>query len=214
MVQPPEETPQIQRWKERARQSQLALWILDETTADIERRLSPDASPYEILGISHLVRRLLLDGNNVIDAARRDTELPPPVFHCTPFHAPNAPSEGSLYWVEDGEPELQLAFALNTFSEHSVALSLKELLQTPVALYRSMPLSVRDYVRAYAHVIGGVHLGRPDSDAERMLQTYVAFTTPGLGGGAAAATLQGIGRVVYTALHDLTTRSWSALSGS
>ncbi len=179
----------------------LARWLLPHRLADLEGRLDPSADRYSKLGISLIIRSLLIDGQNIESLARNRGEITPPIFSYTPYKPQEGPVRDGLHWVENGVPTLIFATTTSAFTSPTVQSDLKGFLKAPVAQIESTPVSVQEFVKAYAHVLGGVHLGRPDSDAQKLLHAASAAISQAVNGWSAA--LQHIGVVTLRALKPI-----------
>lgn len=138
-------------------------WLLLETMADIERRVQ-SVDRYTVLGLAPLLRKLLVDGEPLLQAVRRNRRKPAVAFPLRPFVLPGEERD------RDGW-NLVLAYGNDELvgDADTGALSLKQFLAAPVAAWRGMPLSVLDVIKHYAHVEGGVHLGAPDGEFNQRL---------------------------------------------
>jgi len=138
----------------------LAEWLLVETVADVRRRSNgPDPSRYELLGIAPLIRKLLLDGTSLVDTVRTTRPEIPVQFRIRPWNAPAAEDGAALppglWLLRLGGPELVGG------PESRARMSVGEFINTRVGIVNGADLTVRDVVRYYAHVEGGVHFGEP-----------------------------------------------------
>lgn len=147
-------------------QTILAEWLFVETIDDLNRRIKePDIqNRYQLLGIAPLLRKLLLDKPpliNTIRAVRPDIS--------TKFHISQ--------WSDPGDDSLPFYLRLAgpepvAHSDEPYLPKLKQFIGAKVGQARDLPLTVRDVVRYYAHVEGGVHFGKPTSDAEGILSEF------------------------------------------
>jgi hypothetical protein len=145
----------------------LAEWLFVETVVDVRRRSHHPAARnrYELLGIAPLLRKLLIDSRpllNTVQAARLDVVTD---FRIKPWSAPDDSQSSAefSYHLQLGGPELVGG------PEEPRARKLKHFLSATVGFIEGKPLTVREVVRYYAHVEGGVHFGVPASDEERVL---------------------------------------------
>lgn len=176
----------------------MALWLLPERLADLHARIHSKATRYEILGIAAIVRSLILDPMTIESVARRRGAMPAPVFRYTPYEVRQGRSPGGLHWHDSGEHTLIFATAHSEFTRPTVSADLRSFLKAPAAQLRNEPVSVKQFVVAYANVLGGVHLGRPRSPHEDLLRTMVASLEDHTIHWS--HTLQYIGWVTYRAL--------------
>jgi hypothetical protein len=145
----------------------IAEWLFVETVADIRQRSEhPRArSRYELLGIAPLLRKLLIDGSpllNTVRAARPEIRTE---FRIRQWSASDNSQHGKdlPYLLRLGGPELIGGPLDPTLPK------LHHFLGAKVGLVEGRPLTVRDVVKYYAHVEGGVHFGVPDEGAQRVL---------------------------------------------
>ena len=150
------------------------MWLLPEMLADLRKRSDAAATRYEMLGIAGIVRALLLDPMTIESTARRRPAIPSPRFSYTPYEPQTEPALGGLYWHESGVSTVVFATADEKFTRPTVTTDLRRFLRAPVGQLREQLVTVKEYVHAYSHVLGGVHLGRPKSPHEDALQSLVA----------------------------------------
>lgn len=153
----------------------LAEWLLVETVQQIRTRLSPDATLYERLMLSALVRRALIDGRPLADAARSRLRLPKPTFLFTPDVSiapapPQGPQTAQSRWVPMGQ--------LGVPAGGGIEYTLKDFLRVQIGSLRGVPITVRSLVKYFANVYGGVHHGVPESDVERFFQQTLVSVEP------------------------------------
>lgn len=143
----------------------LAEWLFVETVADIRHRSQNpgDRSRYELLGIAPLLRKLLLDGSPLVDIVRAGRPEVLLEFRVRPWRPPVTDVKGGTlaYALRLGGPELVGG------PDDPPVETLRELVGARVGLVDGRDLTVRDVVRYYAHVEGGVHFGVPKEPAER-----------------------------------------------
>lgn len=145
----------------------LAEWLFVETVDDVRRRSQNPGSRtrYELLGIAPLLRKLLIDARpllNTVRAAHPDTLTD---FRIKEWSAPNDSRYDTdlPYLLQLGGPELVGG------PEDSVLPKLKHFIGARVGLVQGRLLTVRDVVKYYANVEGGVHFGMPEEDTQRVL---------------------------------------------
>lgn len=144
---------------------QAAEWLLRNSIPDMRRRIA-STDDYERLGLAALLRRSLLDGQPVLNLARKRHRLPSPTFGYTPLPA--------------DEPKLSLPFyvrAGGAFAEPSTSGTIDNLLAARVAVFEGGPVSVKDFTRVFAHVEGAVHLRAPKEPLERYIRDLFAVST-------------------------------------
>jgi hypothetical protein len=148
-------------------ETMLAEWLFVETVADVRRRSRhPGArSRYELLGIAPLLRKLLLDARPLLNTVRAARPEIPTDFRIRQWSAPDDIRYDTElpYLLRLGGPELVGG------SEDPAMPKLKHFIGARVGLVRGRPLSVREVVRYYANVGGGVHFGVPEDDAQSVL---------------------------------------------
>lgn len=142
----------------------LAEWLLVETVADVRRRsIEPGArSRYELLGIAPLLRKLLIDGQPLLNTVRPVRPEVRTEFRIRQWSAAEdaQPGEDLPYLLQLGGPELVGG------PEDSALPKLKHFIGARVGMVRGRPLTVREVVKYYANVEGGVHFGVPREDAQ------------------------------------------------
>lgn len=124
-----------------------------ETLADLERRSGDQASEYEALLISALLRKLLLDAHSLVDEVNRDRRIKIR-YRISNTQPPNLP--GLVAWnALDGlDPE--------TASTSTPKLvSVDGLLRQPVMISDGRLYTVKDLISHQANAAGAVHLGPP-----------------------------------------------------
>ncbi|MEV8023422.1 hypothetical protein [Microbacterium sp. NPDC080220] len=143
--------------------------LLAWTLPDLEQRSRPDADFYETLGLAAILRRTLTDKHPVVNSARARLRLPGPIFEFTPFDVPppSPPGHGLTP---------MLALAGDEFTEPTERANLRRFLSTPAGHLYSEPVSVRDMIDYFANVNGAVHLGKPKSRFEEVVQQFVVST--------------------------------------
>lgn len=158
-----------------------------------------------MLGIAGILRALLIDPNTVEAAARRRLHIAAPTFECTPFPIASSWPPNGLHLNAAGEPtkRLILSVADPTFTKPSISTGLKGFLRTTVARYVDDPISVLDFVKIHAHVLGGVRLGKSTNDRDLMIQSIMSIVGDDMTQWTRA--LQGIGIVTHRALLPVTT---------
>ncbi len=145
----------------------LAEWLFVETVTDIQQRSEHPGkrSRYELLGIAPLLRKLLIDRHpllNTVRAARPEVRTD---FRIRQWSAPEDGQQGKdlPYLLRLGGPEL-------IGGPNDPALpKLQHFIGAKVGLVQGRPLTVRDVVKYYANVEGGVHFGVPDEGAQHIL---------------------------------------------
>lgn len=178
------------------------------TVDDVRARLeSLDA--YEVLGMSALLRKLLLDEHPLVDQVNRQYRLPLRFEISevdTPYHRMVMES-GPVFWsLQDGlDPNTSLV------ERARVNVTRDKLLATPVLMVKGVKYSVRDVILYEANVMGGVHAGSPTQVREHALagvrNIYIGGDTR-----ASLRQLKSIARVILKGirpLHDAVKRQSS-----
>lgn len=166
-------------------------WLFEMSLRDIEHRVSFDrTSPehaYQRLGIAPLLRKLLLDGEPLIQRIRRVHPDVPVVFTVGHVRRDRVTVTGDsvIGMIEPPQP---------------VELGLKQFLGHPFMQVTGSTITVGDVIRHFAHVDGGVHLGKPQNDSERVLSRVAPMLF--IGGGWTIA-LSELGRVTLAACAPL-----------
>ncbi|MDA1330530.1 MAG: hypothetical protein DWG76_06775 [Chloroflexi bacterium] len=170
-----------------------------ETIGDLKKRLE-STNEYEILGISGLLRKLLIDNNPLVHQVNRnykkklDFEISVDQFFEN-LDKPGIPRP-EMYFVQDGiDPETSRP------GKASKSVGLQALLATPVMLIKEKVYSVKDIVKFEANVMGGVHSGYPDSSQEQISVISAEISIGGFR--ASLRQLKAIGRIVVRALEPL-----------
>lgn len=148
-------------------ETMLAEWLFVETVADVRRRSEdPGArTRYELLGIAPLLRKLLIDACPLLNTVRAARPEVPTEFRIRQWRAPeDSRYDADLpYLLRLGGPELVGG------PEDPVLPKLKQFIGARVGLVQGLPLTVREVVKYYANVEGGVHFGVPAEEAQRLL---------------------------------------------
>jgi hypothetical protein len=131
-----------------------------ETLDDLEARATWDASEYNLLRMSALLRELLVDGrSSLVVQANRTRRLR------LRYHVRTAPaSAGLVAWLGIDPEEAAEGGPVKS-------LTLDELLAVGMVFAPSMTFSVRDLITYGSNVLGGVHIGDP-SDAHQGLRDH------------------------------------------
>jgi hypothetical protein len=178
-------------------QMMFAEWLFVETVADLRNRSQHPAtrSRYELLGIAPLLRKLLTDRGDpllvTINRARREIR---PQFRIRPWEMSEGTDESLNYLIRLSGPEL-------VGGTETPALTAKQFLAARVGLLEGEDLSVKQIVRYYAHVEGGVHFGTPNEDGQEAMSGMAPVL---LGNTTGQIEILGyLGQVVVDALTPL-----------
>jgi len=192
MTSTPELPPQPISWAAPGHETEYyARWLFLHTYDDLRDRVKAEESDrYKILGISPLLRKLLIDGKSLAHVVRANAKESPLKFAYTPHVS--RPLRPEARWV--------FASAWSDFFEPSVTTGLREFLAAPFGETRnSKTFTVKEYVLHYAHVEGGVHIGDPKDELSAFL-VKVTPTEIEMGFGLLRG-LASIGTVVLAALR-------------
>lgn len=150
-------------------QMMLAEWLFVETVEDIRRRSkNPNlTSRYKLLGIAPLLRKLLLDSRCLVDVVRTVRPGVSTEYRIRPWRPLN-----------DGFGEQNLPYVIRLGADELAGdpddpplPDLPQFLKATVGETNGNALTIRDVVRYYAHVEGGVHFGVPKHGPEHTLST-------------------------------------------
>jgi hypothetical protein len=180
-----------------AAQMMLAEWLFVESVADLRRRSDDrvSRSRYELLGIAPLLRKLLTDRGEPLLATVRSTRKDVKTqFRIRPWQLRVGADESLEYLVRLSGPEL-------VGDAGTPELTADQFLAARVGMLEGKDLSVKQVIRYYAHVEGGVHFGDPDEEGEeamsRMAPVLLGNTTGQI------EVLGYLGQVVVDALTPL-----------
>lgn len=178
----------------------LAEWLFVETVADLRHRSQDPASRsrYELLGIAPLLRKLLTDrGDPLLTTVRRVRHEITPGFRIRPWQATDrsgSAGESLNYLIRLSGPEL-------VGDAETTALKVAQFLAARVGIIEGRDLSVKQIIRYYAHVEGGVHFGDPDEDGQEAMSSIAPVL---LGHTTGQIEILGyLGQVVVDALTPL-----------
>lgn len=178
-------------------QMMLAEWLFVETVSDVRRRSEDPGSRsrYELLGIAPLLRKLLLDGSALVDSVRTARREVPIEFRINPWSLPDERGDDLPYAIRLGGSKL-------IGSPDGLALSsVEDFTRARVGLVDAADLTVRQVVRYYAHVEGGVHFGIPKEDGQQTINEMAPVL---LGNTTGQIEILGhLGQVVVEALTPL-----------
>ena len=171
--------------------------LLIDTLADIENRLTSN-DPYEILIISDLLRKLLLDDFPLLDQVNRH-------YHIKTFFNIISPNDvlvekAEYYLLADGlDPDT----AFRPGRKQSITRD--QFLKITVLAIRGKRYTIRDLILFEANIMGGVHAGTSKTlKAEALQEINSIYEIGGLRG--SLLQLKAIARVVLKALEPLRDR--------
>lgn len=170
--------------------------LLLGTLDDLES-IDDNATTYRLLGVAAVLRRTLVDATPLVNAARRRLRLPAPSFSYSPHHPEFVPP----FDEESGRWTHVLGFARHHLAQPVDTGPLSRFLAAPAARFQGEDVSVRRVIRYFANVQGGVHVGRPSDEFERMVQQVVASVPEASQGWS--ETISAIARVTAGALQPL-----------
>jgi hypothetical protein len=175
----------------------LAEWLFVQTVADLRDRSHDPASRrrYELLGIAPLLRKLLTDrGDPLLVTVRRARHEIAPGFRIRPWQAPGSADESLSYLIRLSGHELVGDAATD-------ALTTDQFLAARIGMVEGQDLSVKQVIRYYAHVEGGVHFGDPNEDGQEAMSSMAPIL---LGQTTGQIEILGyLGQVVVDALTPL-----------
>jgi hypothetical protein len=174
-------------------------YLFLRTLSDLDSR-SRSNDPYEVMGIAGLIRKLFLEKHCLVDSVNQDLHVKLKFVTCesgAPQPASFPPGSNSFWSLQDGlDPE-------NSPPGFEVlTLSRKEFFQQIVIVTADHAYSIKEVVRYVAHVVGGIHIGSPESDKEKALQKIDATFQLG-GGPMAIRQLLPVARVLIRGLSPL-----------
>lgn len=166
-----------------------------KTYEDIENRLTKE-DPYEILQISALIRKLLLDDYPLVDQVNRNFKKKI-IFEITKTqpYPPGIPIP-VFFTVQDGlDPDTSRP------GKKKIQINRDNFLKTPILLVKGREYSIRDIIQYEAHMMGAVHAGLPKSDKDEILKKIENLSVGGYR--TSLRQLKAIARVVLKALKPL-----------
>lgn len=166
------------------------------TLEDLERRIE-DSDPYEILGASALIRKLLLDEHPLVDQVNRDYKRKITFEVGKPPELPPGIPKPVFSTIQDGiDPDTMPP------SFPRAKLNREQFLKTVLSTVGGHEYTLRETVLFEANVMGGVHSGSPKEEKEKALQGTNSMIAVG-GYRSSLRQLKAIGRVVLKALREL-----------
>jgi len=172
-----------------------------ETLDDLRRRSHP-APEYEVQQLAALLRKLLLDGQPLIDAVNRSRRLRIRfrVYDGSPYQDLLLSLHPDFYSLQDAFDPEDVLVANPRIAE----VDRDGLLGHRIVLMDGVWFSVADIITYVAHVEGAVHRGQPRDDKQRAL----AASTIRIGGydSPVVRSLLAMARVVVRGLEPLEAR--------
>jgi len=170
------------------------------TISDLATRARSN-NAYELLQSAALLRKLLLDGNRLLDLANREHRLKI-MFDVRGYLPPSEPTPGKfkaammvLGDMIDPQVMPQHAGGIRQVNRDG-------LLKTVVAFAGTSWLTIHDVIDFEAHVAGAVHVGTPQTDAEKATAALASFVHLG-GLRPSLMELRAISRVVLRGVEPL-----------
>ena len=170
-----------------------------DTLDDLARRAKPPVAEYDVLMAAPLLRKLLLDRRRLVDEVRRTRggEVTFRINGRDPIWKIAGSPPPAIWSIQDGlDPDTALARV------EPVEVTLDQLLAKVVLVHGGHEETVKDLIRHAAHVAGGVHIGTPESEKERLLNELGQRLQLG-GYSSAIRPLMAIARVVVQGLTPL-----------
>lgn len=175
-------------------------WVYLYTVGDIRHRTEEinAAHRYVLLGLAPLLRKLILDGNSLLTIVNREHGIQPR-FAIRPYQQRPAQRFSENRWEVPA-----LAFGREElYNPGGEGVPLSAFLSTPVGEFERKPVTVKELIRYYANVEGGVHRGKPDSEFENAAEVLAPMLLTG--SIAWLRTLGWVAKIVADGLEPLTT---------
>lgn len=163
----------------------VAQWVFTNTLADMKNRIEDEAlagDRYQMLGLAPILRKLLIDGGNLVQLVNRRYRIPL-TFKIVPFEMSDraihekiasgmprssSPVGESSYWRLFAPGSL-----MPSAESPGVELGLAHFLAAHVGIVRGRRISVKELIQFYCIVEGGVHIGMPRRDYEKDMLVMV-----------------------------------------
>lgn len=182
-----------------------------DTLADLRERVEAGGD-YSLVKATALLRQLLLDREPLVDQVNRKHRI-------RLLYLVGGKPEESIAGLRSMIPELAFLGLLDLLHPSGLPPSApRELLpkdrflRLPVLFITGRTYTVRDLIEHAAHVLGGVHSGRPEGEHERVLaefqQLFVGGQLPQI------RSLRSISLVVLDALEPLREAVLASRAGS
>ena len=167
-----------------------------KTLDDLSARIV-SSDPYEILGASALIRKLLLDDHPLVDQVNRDYRVKITFDIIQPRATPPGLPAPTFWTVQDGlDPDTAPPIG------QRVQISRDQFFGTVLSIVQGREFTLREIVLFEANVMGGVHAGTAKKDQEKVLESVGQQISVG-GYRSSLRQLKAIGRVVLKALQPL-----------
>lgn len=122
---------------------------------DIKQKLESNER-YQIIKSSGLLRHLFLDREPLIHKVNK-TYRHPIIFHTCDFKSV-PPLNPTFYWRD-----------FNPITKKTLKIKLSDFLNAICFSYHNYEYDVKDIIKGVAHLMGGIHLGKPENEKERTL---------------------------------------------
>jgi hypothetical protein len=171
-------------------------FLFIKTLEDIEKKME-SRDEYEIILISGLLRKLLLDNNPLVNQVNQSRKLK--IFFIVNDRQTPIGDNSLTFWaIEDGfdpntsVPRLTKAIEVNK----------DQLLKRRIMIINRQTITVLDLIKFLSHVQGGIHVGKPTSSEEVNLKEIQKYL--GIGGlPAGIRSILSISRVILKGLEPL-----------
>jgi len=170
--------------------------LFTKTLEDIEKKMK-SRDEYEILMISGLLRKLLLDNNPLIYQVNQSRKLK--ISFIVNDRQPPVSDKSLVFWsVEDGfDPDTSVLHLTKPLEVNK-----DQLLKRQIMIINSEMVTVQDLIKFLSNVQGGVHAGRLENVKETTLQEAQKYL--GIGGlPAGIRSILSISRVIIKGLKPL-----------
>ncbi|EKD86313.1 MAG: hypothetical protein ACD_37C00360G0001 [uncultured bacterium] len=167
-----------------------------KTLEDIENRMK-SKDGYEILLISGLLRKLLLDGTPLIHQVNKDRKLK--IRFNVNDRMPPTGDPSLIFWaMEDGfDPDTSVPHL-----SKPIETDLDEMLKKQIMIINGESITVQDLIKFLSNVSGAVHAGKAKNKKELVLEGVQK--TLGIGGlPAGIRSILSISRVTIKGLEPL-----------
>lgn len=167
-----------------------------KTLEDIEKKME-SRDGYEILMISGLLRKLLLDDNPLFYQVNQNRKLK--ISFIVNDRRPPSGDKSLVFWsVEDGfDPDTSVP----RFTK-PLEVNKDQLLKRQIMIINGEVITVSDLIKFLSNVQGGIHAGRPENIKETTLQEAQKYL--GIGGlPAGIRSILSISRVIIKGLEPL-----------
>lgn len=167
-----------------------------KTLEDIEEKMSSQDG-YEILMISGLLRKLLLDNNPLIDQVNQNRKFK--ISFIVNGRQPPTGDKSLLFWsMEDGfDPDTSVPHL-----RKPLEVNKDQLLKRQIMIINGEIITVLDLIKFLSNVQGGIHAGKPKNIKEIALQEIQRYL--GIGGlPAGVRSVLSMSRIIIKGLEPL-----------